>query len=410
LIFVLYFWRSSGHLGRGFRNRNYFYRGESCLNSKYLRIIIFSLLLVCLTGISEAKPGSGNKAALDYTEGAHYDTDFGASFMSEWWYQNGDMRLVGEDGEKRDLAFFVVLVHQESPTFFYDSESGTQLSNMVTFYGLYPYGEDTSDNYTLIFVPRDDIENYVGFDTPYLDYTYPEGLRKFYGSALKGYSLDYAYDNMQLDLFFKPLVEKTIDSATEPVNFTTYEYSYGKLQGSVVLDGKKYTVTQADGYFDHMIPYTVDQPVWEWELHGWSWSELTTDSYQTIFYGIRGTDSSDYVYKHLTLIDKHTGKIIAEYSGNDVDINEGDWTDAEVKGHTVQRPGSLQISAPDLNISINAESVVQLDRSSQEEPVGFVDFMSFQPDEATIEYSGDLEQGSAFYEYMVSDWVIFPPQ
>jgi len=393
-------------LGTGIINR-----GESCLNSKYLRIIIFSLLLMCLTGISEAKPGSGNKAALDDTEGAHYDTDFNASFMSEWWYQNGDMRLVGEDGEVKNLAFFVVLVHQESPTFFYDSESGTQLSNMVTFYGLYPYGEDTSDNYTMIFVPRDDIENYVGFHAPYLDYTYPEGLRKLYGSATKGYQLNYAYDNMQLDLFFKPLVEKTIDSAREPVNFTTYEYSYGKLQGNVMLDGKKYTVTQAEGYFDHMIPYTRDQLVWEMEMHGWSWSEITTEDYQTIFYGVRGPDGrDDYTYKHLTLIDKHKGKVIAEYSGKDVSINEGDWTDAEVKGHTVERPASLQISAPDLEISINAESVVQLDRSSQEQPVGFVDFMSFQPDEATIEYSGDLEQGSAFYEYMVSDWVIFPPQ
>lgn len=75
---------------------------------------------------------------------------------------------------------------------------------------------------------------------PYLDFTYPEGLRGFYGSAVKGYRLDYNYDSMQLDLLFKPLAEKTIDSAAEPVNFTTYEYAYGKLQGSVVLDGKKH--------------------------------------------------------------------------------------------------------------------------------------------------------------------------
>jgi hypothetical protein len=386
------------------------YRGESYLNKKYLIILILLLPLMCLTGTSGAETDSersGNTA--DYTEGAHNETDFGASFMSEWWYQNGDMLLVGDDGKEKKLAFFVVLVHQESPSF-YDSESKAQLSNMVTFYGLYPYGEDTSTNYTMVFVPRDTIENYIGFNVPYLDFTYPEGLRKFYGSASKGYQLDYTYDNMQLNLFFKPLVEKTIDTATEPVNFTTYEYAYGKLRGNVVLDGKKYAVTQADGYFDHMIPYTVDQPVWEWELHGWSWSELTTDSYQTIFYGIRGPDGSDYTYKHLTLIDKRTGKVIAEYSGDEVSISEGDWVEAEVKGRYVERPASLQISAPDLDVSINAESVIQLDRSSQEQPVGFVDFMSFQPDEATIEYSGDLEQGSAFYEYMISDWVIFPSQ
>jgi len=374
--------------------------------------MILPLLLVCLIGISGAEPNSktsGNAAVMDYTEGGHYDTDFDASFMSEWWYQNGDMRLVGEDGEQRNLAFFVTLVHQESPTVFNDSDK--QFSNIVTFYGLYPYGEATSTNYTTCFVPRGEIENYVGFHVPYLDFTYPEGLRKFYGSALKGYRLDYAYDNMQLNLFFKPHAEKTIDRAAEPVNFTTYEYAYGNLQGSVVLDGKKYTVTQADGYFDHMIPYTTDELVWEWEMHGWSWSELTTDSYQTVFYGVRGPDDGydDYTYKHLTLIDKHTGKVIAEYSGDEVSITQDDWLYPEVNGKTVERPTSLQISAPDLNISINAESVVQLDRSSQEQPVGFVDFMSFQPDEATIEYKGNIEQGSAFYEYMISDWVIFPP-
>ena len=374
--------------------------------------MVLPLFLICLTGISGAVSSSqnpGNIAFPDYTEGAHYDTDFDASFMSEWWYQNGDMRLVGEDGEKKNIAFFIVVVHQESPSFFYDPDSGTQLSNMVTFYGLYPYGEDSSHNYTMVFVPREEIERYIGFHTPYLDYTYPESLRKFYGSALKGYQLDYTYDNMQLNLLFKPLAEKTIDSAADPVNFTTYEYAYGKLHGSVVLDGKKYTVTQADGYFDHMIPYTSDQPVWEWEMHGWSWSELTTDSYQTVFYGVRGPDNGydAYTYKHLTLIDKHTGKVIAEYSGDEVSISEEDWVETEVKGHVAKRPASVQISTPDLDIFINARNVVQLDESSQEQPVGFVDFMSFQPDKATIEYKGDLEQGSAFYEYMVSDWVIF---
>ncbi|AKB35779.1 hypothetical protein MSSAC_1189 [Methanosarcina siciliae C2J] len=371
------------------------------------------LLLVCLTGTAGAEPGNGNAAVLDYTEGGHYDTDFDADFMSEWWYQNGDMRLVGEDGEKKNLAFFIVLVHQESPTIFYDSENGTQLSNLATFYGVYPYEEATSHNYTLTFVPRNEIENYIGFHVPYLDFNYPEGLRKFYGSALEGYRLDYAYDNMQLNLFFKPRIEKTIDSAAEPVNFTTYEYAYGKLEGSVVLDGKRYKITQADGYFDHMTPYTNNQPVWEMEMHGWSWSELTTDSYQTVFYGVRGPEDGydDYTYKHLTLINKHTGKVIAEYSGDEVSINQGDSEVVTVNGHNVERPASVQISAPDLNISINAQSVVQLDKSSLPggEPLGFVDFMSFQPDEATIEYQGDFEQGSAFYEYMISDWVIYSP-
>lgn len=385
------------------------------MNQKYLQIIILPLLLVCLTGTAGAESGSknsGNAAVMDYTEGGYYDTDFDASFMSEWWYQNGDMRLVGEDGEKRNLAFFIVVVHQESPSLlFYDSENETQLSNLATFYGLYPYGEATVYNYTGIFVPRDTVENYVGFHVPYLDFTYPEGFRKFYGSALEGYRLDYAYDSVQLNLSFEPLAEKTIDNALDPVNFTTYEYAYGKVQGSIVLDGKEYEVTQADGYFDHMIPYTIDQTVWEMEMHGWSWSELTTDSYQTVFYGVRGPEDGydDYTYKHLTLIDRHTGKVIAEYSGDEVSVNQGAWVDVKVNEHNMERPSSVQITAPDLNISINAQSVVQLDKSSLPGggPLGFVDFMAFQPDEATIEYKGDLEQGSAFYEYLISDWVIY---
>ena len=249
----------------------------------------------CIADIAGAEPSSkhsGNAAISDYTEGGHYDTDFSASFMSEWWYQNGDMRLVGKDGEKKKLAFFAVVVHQESPTAFYNADSGENFSNMVTFYGLYPYdGTCFSQLCPEFMCRRIEIENYIGFHVPYLDFTYPEGLRRFYGSGSKGYRLDYSYDNVQLNLIFQASVEKTIDSAIEPVNFTTYERSYGKLEGSVILDGKKYVVTQADGYFDHMIPYTSDQPtVWEMEMHGWSWSEITTDKYQTIFYGVRGID------------------------------------------------------------------------------------------------------------------------
>jgi len=382
------------------------------LDQKYLKMAILLLVLLCIEGIAGAEPsGKYSVNSVDCTEGGHYDTDFGANFMSEWWYQNGDMRLVGEDGEKRNLAFFVVMAHQESPTLFTDPDTGAQFSNMATFYGLYPYGENASHNYTMVFVPREEIKNYIGFHVPYLDFTYPEDLRHFYSSGSKGYKLDYAYDNMQVNLDFKPLAEETIDSATEPVNFTTYERSYGNLKGSVTLDGKKYTVTQADGYFDHMIPYTTDQPTWEMEMQGWSWSELTTDNYQTIFYGIRGVNDGydKYSYKQLTLLDKHIGQVIKKYTGNDVHVLEKNWVNVEINGTSTKRPSRLEITTSDLNISINSQSVVQLDKSSQPggQPVGFVDFMAFQPDEATIEYKGNLEQGSAFYEYMVSDWSIF---
>ena len=56
----------------------------------------------------------------------------------------------------------------------------------------------------------------------------------------------------------------------------------------------------------------------------------------------------NYTYKHLTFIDKHTGKVIAEYSGDEVDIVEKDWKDVVVNGHSVKRPSRLKISTPDL--------------------------------------------------------------
>ncbi|WP_187151758.1 hypothetical protein [Methanosarcina siciliae] len=193
-----------------------------------------------------------------------------------------------------------------------------------------------------------------------------------------------------LNLFFKPRVEKTVDSAIEPVNFATYEYAYGKLGGSVVLDGKEYRVMQTNGYFDHMIPYTHDQATWQMEMHGWSWSEVTTDKYQTIFYGVRSIDDGyeNYTYKHLTLINKHKGKIISEYFGDQVSVDEEEWVNTIIKDRTVKRPSKLEISTPDLDISINAQSVVQLDETSlpNGQSVGFVDFMAFQPDETTIKY------------------------
>lgn len=382
------------------------------MNPKYLKIMIASLLILCIAGIAGAEPSGKNPrnvAVLDYTEGGHYDTDFNATFMSEWWYQNGDLRLVAKDGEKKRLAFFAVVAHQESPEL-RDQNSGIQLSYLSTFYGLYPYGGTATSNFTRTLVPRSSIGNYVAFHVPYLNYIYPEGIRKFNGSGAKGYMLNYSFDNMQLNLFFKPRVEKTVDRAIEPVNFTTYERAYGKLEGTVVLDGKEYTVTQADGYFDHMIPYTPDQFTWELETHGWSWSELTTDNYQTIFYGLRSiADGYDkYTYKHLTLINKHTGKVIAEYSGDKVNVVEQDWKDVTINDRHVKRPSTLKISTPDLDISMKAQSVVQLDKTSlpNGQPIGFVDFMAFQPDKATIKYKKNVEMGSAFYEYMVTDYGI----
>jgi hypothetical protein len=372
------------------------------------------LVIICLAGISDAKiseESSGNSGCLGCTEGGHYDTDFNSNFMAEWWYQNGDMRLVGENGEKKNLAFFAVMAHQESPTLF--NVSRVQFSQPATFYALYPYDGDVVHNYTRMLVPRDEIQNYIEFHVPYLNFTYPGDYGRFYSSGSKGYGLDYAYDNVKLNLFFTPRAEETIDRAIEPVNFTTYERAYGKLQGTVELDGKKYRVTQADGYFDHMIPYATDKMVWGMEMHGWSWSEITTDKFQTVFYGVRGIDDgyNNYTYKSMTLINKNTGKVIAKYSGDEISIKEKDWVPVTVIGRDMKRPATIEVSTPDLNISIKAQSVAQLDKASLPEgqPLGFVDFMTFQPENATIEYKGNTEQGSAFYEYMITDWGILNP-
>jgi hypothetical protein len=59
--------------------------------------MILLLLILCTANVAGAEPNSKNSknaAVLDYTEGGHNDTDFNANFMSEWWYQNGDMNLL----------------------------------------------------------------------------------------------------------------------------------------------------------------------------------------------------------------------------------------------------------------------------------------------------------------------------
>jgi len=73
--------------------------------------LTMSILLVMMCVVpfgTQAKPA-------DFTEGGHLETNFGVNFMAEWWYLNGEARLVASHGEKRDLGFFVVMAHQESP-------------------------------------------------------------------------------------------------------------------------------------------------------------------------------------------------------------------------------------------------------------------------------------------------------
>ena len=80
-----------------------------------ITICILSLV-ICVGPISAESFGMQEKM-VDFTEGGHLETDFDVNFMAEWWYLNGEAVLVASDGEKRDLGFFVVLAHQESPMF-----------------------------------------------------------------------------------------------------------------------------------------------------------------------------------------------------------------------------------------------------------------------------------------------------
>ena len=383
---------------------------------------IMSILLVvmCVTGLAVAAPTTlgliGTQATIaDFTEGGHLETDFGVNFMAEWWYLNGDARLVASDGEKRDIGFFVVMSHQESPMLVSPYPPYPQLSHLLTSYGIYFDNGTTIFNYTETYVPQAVVGNYIALGTPYVDYIYPVGdLKRFNGSALPGYNLNYTSDDIVMDLFFQTNNDKTIDQADQPLNFTTYEHSYGTLHGSIILDGKRYTLTQAEGYMDHMIPIG-DRPflncTWPMSMHGWTWFEVTTKKYQAVAYAVRSLDDGyeKYTYKHLRLLNKHNGKVLAEYSGDNITITETGWINETV--YNRKRPSVTVFSASDLNITLNAETVVYFNQSDPDpfNPIGFVDFMAFQPDGATIQYNGNIEEGSAFYEYLVSDLgVIYP--
>jgi hypothetical protein len=365
-----------------------------------------SLDLILPSEITKWTSGEVNRNDLhvsgaDFSEGGHLETDFNADFISEWWYLNGKARLVASDGEKRDIGFFVVMVHQESPLI---SQGGTQLSHIFTLCGLYLDDSTTIFNYTETFVPQAIVSNYIALNTPYVDYMYPDGLKRFYGSALPGYNLNYIDDNIEMDIFFQTNIDKTIDQADQPLNFIAYEHSYGTLHGSVLLNGKKYTLTKAEGYMDHMIPISQGLDPWPMDFHGWSWFEVTTKNYQAVAYATRGLDDGydNYSYKHLTLLNKHNGKVLAEYSADEITITETDWRDESEFNR--KRPNTVAFSTPDLDVTVNAKTLVYFNFSNPAiDNSGLVDFIAFQPDNAAIQYNGNIEKGSAFYEYFVSD-------
>ena len=388
--------------------------GENKMNKKLSKIMAILLLVICATSLSAAVPTSIEPSVTqantpDITEGGHLETDFGVNFLAEWWYLNGNARLVGPTGEKKDIGFFVCMGHQESPLIDVN-EDGVRDSHLLAFHGLY-FDDGTTDfHYTDTYsVTYENVSNYIALSTPYVDFKYPYGLKTFKGSAGPGYNVDYTHDGIVMDLFFQPNIVKTIDQADTPLNFITYGNSYGTLSGSIILDGEKYTITQAEAYMDHMIPLGEVFP-WPTYMHGWTWFEVTTKKYQAVAYAIRSIDDGydNYSYKHLTLLNKHNGKIIAEYSGEDITITEqpdntGDLCNKTANNNDIRkRPSTVKFSTQDLNVTIEPESVVYFNRSDVNN-YGFFDCMCFQPDDAEIQYNGKIEQGSAFYEYLVSD-------
>ncbi|MEA1893849.1 MAG: hypothetical protein U9N36_01355 [Euryarchaeota archaeon] len=386
------------------------------MNTRIWTILIILLVMTCVTGLSVAEAAeavgvmepaetgfcrSHARTIPDFTEGGHLETDFGANLTAEWWYLNGKTKLVASDGEVKDIGFFVVMVHQESPIFF-AGPGGSQLSHLFTFSALYTDGEIPTFFYTETYVPQIIISHFVSLHTPYAYYVYPGGAQRYYGSASTGYSLNYESDDMDADLVFLPGTVKTIDQAEQPLNFVTYEHSCGTLSGSIVLNNKTYTVKRGEGYMDHMIP-SSDKP-WPMDIHGWSWSEVTTRNYQAIAYAIRSLNDSytNYSYKHLTLIDRHNGRVIAEYTGDQVTVIETDWIDEGEFGR--KRPATVTYATPRWDVTVNAENVAYFNQTLSGY-AGFVDFMAFDPGSATITCKNRnvVQKGGAFTEYLVSD-------
>lgn len=374
-------------------------------NAKIILGTLFILSMIfsgTALGITSSDDVSIQESEADYTEGGYLDTDFATNMMAEWWYLNGDTKLVADDGEERDLGFFVVLAHQEAPMMV--TSDGTQLSYILSFYGIY-YDNDTSlFNKVDTYIPQAILGNYVAIHTPYVDYMFPDGSKSYNGSQSQGYELNYSCDDMELDLFFQADAGRTVDQADEPLRFITYEHACGNLSGSITIDGKKYRVVKGEGYMDHMISMTTTEVTWPMEMHGWSWSEVTTDKYQTVFYAVRdivGDGYDDYSYKHLILLEKCSGKVISEYYGDEIIIDENNWVNEDQ--YNRKRPSSTKLSTPDLIVSMGADNVAVFNYITPIDYGGFVDFMAFQKEGASIQYNESTEEGSAFWEYLVSD-------
>jgi predicted secreted hydrolase len=367
----------------------------------YLKIVTLAMILITLLA------SSASAAIPVNSEGGHTEQMVNKTILGEWWYLNGNVELVDENGTKMNLAFYKTFAHQEDNRSFYLPD-GTKFSAMMVFDGFYFSDGSVSHHYADAFIPSSMLGNFIALDTPYVNYTFPTALStgnfqvSYSGSAENGYRLVDDNGNIQMNITYIPKVPTTVDDAQAPLRFITYEQSYGKLSGKITINGVNYTISKGEGYADHMIPMTNGFG-WSMDSHGWNWIEITTKKYQGIFYGVRDLDDGyhNYTYKHLTIIDKNTGKILADYAGDDVTIAESNWISETSLG--LFRPEVAVISAPGVQLSIDAEQPVLFD-FSQPYNSGFIDFMAYDGNnDASITVNGTTEAGNGFFEYMVSN-------
>jgi hypothetical protein len=177
-------------------------------------VIVLGLFLFAIVSMFSGTVGANTSdtKTLDYTEGGHLETDFDVFFMSEWWYLNGKATMIADDGDIKDVGFFVVFGHTESPSIITD---GIQLSHLSAFHGLYLEDENEFE-YVETFIPRSIVGNFITLHTPYVSYAYPGALKTLSGSANSGYYMNYVSENFTSNLSFEPETDNTIDQAGYP--------------------------------------------------------------------------------------------------------------------------------------------------------------------------------------------------
>jgi len=365
-------------------------------------VVLTIILVMSLFPLGATAGTSASQCRFSINEGGHLDTDYGTMFMAEWWYLNGSATLEGEHGERRKVRFFVTVAHQESPQLV--TTDGSRLSQLLHFFAFYPDDGPPIFKYDETYIPQAILTNYIAIHTPYVSYAYPDGTTKLHGTGESAYHLTQNWGDIGLNVTLHPRVDQTIDRATAPLNFITYEYAHGDLHGKIEIDGKSYVIKKAEGYFDHMIPAT--QMPWPMEMHGWTWAEVTNRDYQAVLYAIRSLKDGygNYTYKHLTLINRHTGRVVKQFSGDQVTLAETDWIDEPLYGR--KRPATIVVTAPDISVRFSADSVAIFNwqNPSNPLPMGFVDFMASQQSGGRITYRGETGDGNSFFEYLVSDY------